>query len=489
MHMIKSTKFSYLLMLLVPMFLSIIVNSSGTEFLLSKWLDFDHGSYNHGFLLLLVALYLIYTDINFNDDVSSQGTLVGFFLAALFMVVASVFGAITVVSLQVVAFYLFTIFLVLAIYGWAIFKKAVVPLSLLLFALPIWDGLSPILQKLTLEMSYLMVKAVGIPALKEGFHIIVPAGTFEVAKSCSGFSYFMAAFPLAILYAVSNFNNKKNIFLVVGVIVAASIIANWVRVFIIIVAGQLTDMQHYFVTVEHFNLGWVIFGFMFISLVFLFNRVLKGGEDREYVNKTGDVGTRKSHPRALGIRSFLYSALLTVLLVIFLGLQNQASENNNEADESRFISALFQQSPPLYRLNPQVNGAKERVYVANEFTPPVQLYLLRVLRQTQGREVVSSNNRLFDEERWRLISSQPALNGKVNEMRIRSNATGEVYLLWSWFRVNGRNTASDIKAKWYELIGYVKGDNSGSVVILVTPGQDGVAVDNLERVYNDITGQ
>ncbi len=489
MHMIKSTKFSYLLMLLVPMLLSIVVNSSGTEFLLSKWLDFDHGSYNHGFLLLLVALYLIYTDINFNDDVSSQGTFVGFFLAALFMVLASIFGAITVVSLQVVAFYLFTIFLVLAIYGWTIFKKAVVPLSLLLFALPIWDGLSPILQKLTLEMSYLMVKTVGIPVLKEGFHIIVPAGTFEVAASCSGFSYFMAAFPLAILYAVNSFNSRKHYLLVVVFIVAASIIANWIRVFIIIVAGQLTDMQHYFVTVEHFNLGWIVFGIMFISLVFLFNRVLKGEGGREYVNKTGGVGAIKSQSRTLDIRVFLSSALLTVLLVIFLGLQNQPSENNHEVDESRFISALFQESSPLYQLNPQVNGAKERVYVANEYTPPVQLYLLRVSWQTQGREVVSSNNRLFDEKRWRLISSQPVLNGKVNEMRIRSNATGEVYLLWSWYRVNGRNTASDIKAKWYELIGYVKGDNSGSVVILVTPGQDGVAVDNLEQIYNDITGQ
>lgn len=478
----RATKINYLLLFLIPLVVSIFAYESGVDFLLSKWLDFDHGAYNHGFLLLLVTLYLLYSEIDFNQDISTKASSIGFVAALLFMVLAFTFEVVSIVSLQVIAFYSFVVFLVLAVYGWEVFKKAIVPLGLMLFALPVWGSFGPILQKLTLEMSFLMVKAVGIPVLKEGFYITIPVGKFEVAPGCSGFSYFMAAFPLAILYAVSNFNNKKNIFLVVGVIVAASIIANWVRVFIIIVAGQLTDMQHYFVTVEHFNLGWVIFGFMFISLVFLFNRVLKGGEDREYANKTGDVGTIKSQIRVTDIRVIIYSVLLTVLLLIFLGLQGQKPEANNEVDEARFISGLFQQSPPLYQLDPQVNGAKEHIYVANEYTPPVQLYLLRVPRQTQGREVVSSNNRLFDEEKWHLISSQPVLNGKVNEMKIRSNRTGEVFLLWSWYRVNDRNTASDVKAKWYEFLGYLKGDNSGSIVSLMMPKTSG-AKETLKIVY------
>ena len=488
--MIKPTKFSYLLMFLAPMILSIVVNSSGTEFLLSKWLDFDHGSYNHGFLLLLVALYLIYTNINVNDDVSSQGAFAGFFLAALFMVAAFIFGAITIVSLQVVAFYLFTVFLVLAIYGWTIFKKAVVPLSLLLFALPIWDGLSPILQKLTLEMSYLMVKAVGIPVLKEGFHIIIPAGTFEVASSCSGFSYFMAAFPLAILYAVYNFGNKKNVFLVVGVIVAASIVANWIRVFIIIVAGQLTEMQHYFVTVEHFNLGWVVFGFMFISLVFFFKKVLDDKGETRYFSSMGKADVSGSENGVIARPVFLFSMLLAVLGIVFIGLQYQISENTKAFSSEKVaanisIPDVFNPSVPLYELKPKFNGAIESIYIASEYDPPVQLYHAMVVKQEQGKEIVSSDNRLFDEKLWHLVSVYDDLNDEAQKVELKSKLTGENYLLWWWYRVDSVNTTSDLKAKWYEFMGYLKGDNSASVVILLSPNKNS-AESNLRMVHGEV---
>jgi len=488
----KSTKYSYLLMYAVPILLSIVVYRSGTEFLLSKWLDFDHGAYNHGFLLLLVTLYLLYTNINFDNDISKKGNTIGFCLAALFMIIAFAFEAVTIVSLQVVTFYFFITSLVLAIYGWTIFRKATIPLSLLLFALPIWDFLGPALQEITLNISYLMVTAVGIPALKEGFQIIIPAGTFEVAPSCSGFSYLMAAIPLAILYAVNSFSNKKNIFLVITVIVTASIVANWVRVFIIIVAGQLTDMQHYFVTVEHFNLGWGVFGFMFISLIFFFNKVLEPREDDRCFNLIGQekIDTPLSESGGIITSAFFFSMSLSVLGLVFIGFQYQVAENtrgikNKDIAANILIPAVFQSSLPLYDLQPKFNGAIESVYIASEYEPPVQLYHAMVVKQQQGKEIIFSGNRLFAKDQWQLMSVE--LGDEIRKVELKSKLTGESYLLWSWYRVDGENTGSDIKAKWHELQGYLAGDNSGSIVYLLSP-KTADTERNLSLVYRLMVG-
>ncbi len=483
----RAAKFSFFLMFLAPVLLSVVIYSAGSAFLLGKWLDFDHGAYNHGLLLLLVTLYLLYININFDNDISRKGNIVGFCLAVFFMVMAFAFEAVTIVSLQVVAFYFFIVALVLAIYGWTIFKKALAPLSLLLFALPVWDSLAPLLQHITLDMSYLMVKAVGIPVLKEGYHILIPAGTFEVTPSCSGFSYFMAAFPLAILYAVNNFSDKKNIFLVVGMIVAASIVANWIRVFIIIVAGQMTDMQHYFVTVEHFNLGWVVFGCMFISLVFLFNKILKDKGPVQSSNSMSHAGISIREHGALASPALLSSVLLGILAVILIGFQYQVSENNSSRNDSEVaanisIPYVFNPAMPLYDLNPKINGAIERVYIASEYDPPVQLYHGMLTKQGQGKELVSSDNRLFDEELWQLVAESDGQDSKIRKIELKSKLTGKHYFLWSWYRIDGDNTASDIMAKWYELRGYLKGDNSGSIVSLFSPESAGTEK-NLRLAY------
>jgi EpsI family protein len=49
---------------------------------------------------------------------------------------------------------------------------------------------------------------------------------------------------------------------------------------IVIVAGHATDMQHYFVAVEHETLGWVIFGILVLAIAYLSYRY-RGDGDRQ----------------------------------------------------------------------------------------------------------------------------------------------------------------------------------------------------------------
>ena len=57
---------------------------------------------------------------------------------------------------------------------------------------------------------------------------------------------------------------------------ALAVLANWVRVYTVIEAGYLTDMQSYLVRVSHYGFGWAVFA---ATLVVFFWLVTRFGPD------------------------------------------------------------------------------------------------------------------------------------------------------------------------------------------------------------------
>ena len=475
---------------LLPLLVFFAASWSGLVYLSEKWLDVDHGAYNHGFLLLAVSLYLLYTRIDFARHSSNQWSMIGFLLAIVFASIAFVGGAVSVVSLQVLAGYLFVYALILAIFGWAVFKQTLIPVGLVAFALPLWDSFSVALQTLTHQMAYFLMKLTSIPILKEEYFLIVPAGRFEVESSCSGISYFLAAVPLAIIYGIINFKSRKNIIIAISSIVVASVIANWLRVFIIVVAGQMSDMQHSLVK-DHYNLGWIIFGIMFITLVFLFNRRLKES-DLDIATATAEDVTIESANSGLTRK---YALSLTGLSVVFLMYQFVLNGNDPQSEEelSAWVSvpADFRFASPVYDMGTQVDGAHESTYLSSVVSPdahPVQLYVGLVPWQTQGREVASTHSSpVFDRKRWTENNKQIVVidNVEIEEFELKSKSTGQLFVLWRWYKVDGQETGSAAMAKLYELSGYLKGDNSGSMVVLAAPQSDN-ALSQFEKIYRQL---
>jgi hypothetical protein len=49
--------------------------------------------------------------------------------------------------------------------------------------------------------------------------------------------------------------------------------ANWLRVFIVIVVGDATNMQHFLVRVDHYYFGWFLFAFTLIFYIYLSSRI------------------------------------------------------------------------------------------------------------------------------------------------------------------------------------------------------------------------
>lgn len=489
---LSTSSISYALFFILPLILCFAVASESLQFLLSKWTDFsEHGAYNHGFLILAITIYLFIKYLRV-QDIAINHNIVGLLLALFFMVLVFVFEAIHIVSLTVVSLYIFIFALVLTVFGWKVLKRTALPLCFLLFAIPIWDGFGPLLQKITLDASYLMVKASGIPALKDGFHIIIPEGSFKVDTGCSGFSYFMAALPLGVLYALFNFASKKHRLIIVVTIVFASVIANWIRVYIIIVAGHLTDMQHYFVTVEHFNLGWFIFISIFIILILILKKLLNNSS--LLAQASGDNTIPQVRAQVLQLNKkfismpLLISACALALVMLQLLLNTQLLTKKKITTTS--IPPYFKQEDDLLPFGQLMlhETALLTTYTANRHEDPIFLVEANWKYQSQGKELVSNDNKLIDEELWlivnqriREISNMGEVIGKVKAYELTSKQNGQTYIVWTWYRIRQSNTVSPIKAKMHEFMGYLNGDNSGSILALISTGEKSVPY--LESIY------
>jgi exosortase/archaeosortase family protein len=110
-----------------------------------------------------------------------------------------------------------------------------------------------------------------VPAMLDGNRVLLPAGSFEIVEGCSGMHYFVVSGTLAVLYGWLWYRRLGLTLGLLAVSLAVAMVANWLRVFLVIYAGYLTDMQHFLVQVDHYYFGWVLYMLM-IAPVFVLAR-------------------------------------------------------------------------------------------------------------------------------------------------------------------------------------------------------------------------
>ncbi|MDH5301321.1 MAG: exosortase/archaeosortase family protein [Gammaproteobacteria bacterium] len=455
------------ILFLATLALVLLMYSAGIEFLMLKWLNFDHGTYNHGFLLLAVAIYFFYKRFPAQKFSDERFKVVGAVCSVLLALIGFALGAINIVAGQVLVLYLLLFFMLLATYGWGGAKASIFPLAILSFAIPVWDVIDGVLQQTTALMSYYLVQLSGIHILKQGIDLVVPAGRFEVAPSCSGISYFLAAAPLAIIYAARNFGSKKHQTIVVASIVLAAIVSNWIRVAIIVVVGETTNMQHSLVE-DHFNLGWVIFGVFFIGAILIFNRVFPGPGDEAQINTETPISSKVAASHA----TLLSAGILIIFLANLTITQKLNNVSSASALEGISVPREFTLTQPISLARKiDVPGDVNVDYLAVSMDSPVYLRISGFERQTQGWEIVSSltkpENYFETPGGWVEYAGKRNLSSLVvNKYFLHINGMKR-YVVWQWYFVNGHHTGVSVEAKLAEFAGYVRGNNAGAVIFLM----------------------
>ena len=145
--------------------------------------------------------------------------------------------------LQQLAFVVNLTGVLLVVFGAAYVRVMWAGLAYLLLMIPIWDGLTDLLhppfQIQSAAIGTALLRAVGVPAYREGVLITLPNIALEVARSCSGVNYLVAVVALGLpLGYLSLPGIWRRIVLVGGAVVIAAL-SNGLRVALIAILAYL----------------------------------------------------------------------------------------------------------------------------------------------------------------------------------------------------------------------------------------------------------
>lgn len=146
-----------------------------------------------------------------------------------------------------------------ASFGMQIVRLLFWPVVYVYFALPLWWAINAPLQFLTIKVSMLAIRIWGIPAHVEDNMFELPAGVLQIASGCSGLNYLITGLAIAFLQGFLYLRSWSCRIRLLAFTAVLMMVMNWIRVITVIAVGYYTDMQHYFIRVDHLTFGWVLF--------------------------------------------------------------------------------------------------------------------------------------------------------------------------------------------------------------------------------------
>lgn len=434
------------------------------------WSRFGDGPYGHGFIVLAVGLYLVY------HRREKIRTLVPYPTASALPAVAActiIWLAASLADVQVVQV-IILLPLILSV-TWVV-TGAQVTLQLLFpvmftgFALPVWEPLLPGLREITAAGAFFLVRLFGITAYVQDYQVQIPSGQISIEAACSGLNYLLAALTLGVFYAYLNYRTFRSRLLVVVIVAGAAVLANILRVFIIIYLAYITEMQHPLVK-DHLMLGWYLFGALVVVLLFVDHmiyrhRVTADDTAAKHIGTASWAGYSYDHARG-------YLLLVIVTALTASGPVTAWWVKHRIAAESTVALVL----PPGQSgwagpdtVNdswmPVYHGATGLLGGYHKDGTRVLLYVGHYPQQRQGGELINDMNSISNNEAWQQIGTgkQHASSGgqRVIEAELLS-ASGERRLVWYRYRVAGHDTTSRYVAKALQVAGLLTGRQSAAV--------------------------
>ena len=225
-------------------------------------------AYNHCFLVIPIALYLLW-DRRFDlVGIAPRPTpavlLLGLPLALIWLV-AERLGIMEGRQLAALSF---VELLFLAVLGKRLWWAMAGPLLYLYFLVPFGEFLTPRLQDITTWFIRHGLDILGVPAYIDGYIIEIPQGTFFVAEACAGLRFLIASIAFGCLYALMMYRSpvRRGVFILVSIIVP--IIANGFRGLGIVYLGYLLGSAQA-AAADHIIYGWIFFSFVILVLIAL----------------------------------------------------------------------------------------------------------------------------------------------------------------------------------------------------------------------------
>jgi EpsI family protein len=412
--------------------------------LIGTWLDTNR--YAHGLPLAFGAAVWFVAAAQRASTSSSRpawGAWPGLIAAAALWLVA--YGGSSAIGIQLVAPLLIVLAIWLA-HGWPMLRRVIAPIAFLYFALPVWELLVPALQALCIAVVQGTLHQLGIAVAIEGVVVHIAAGSFAVVEDCSGIRFLMISLAIGYLLSIVHGLSPKTAASLLAITAVLSIIGNWLRIIIVVLAGHLSDMQHYLVAKEHESLGWAIFLAVSIAVAAIGSRMAARVPEPE--RAAADAGRD-------GARSGLTATVVAVVSigVIPLSLLYRSTLPPAELPQSRLpvLAGEFTgPHPPAVLWRPAFPSATVSEKAAyGPADGAVELFVAEYDAQVPGKELTHHSNRLADPS-WMVVEAAPARDLVAGApLRIRRYATpaGPEWLVSYFYDVGELRTTSAAAAQ------------------------------------------
>lgn len=428
-------------------------------------------SYAHGYAIAPIVAWLFWRD---RDALLAQSPGIG--LAGVATVAAGLsawwLGALgSMAIVQFAGLVIATAGVVMSSIGDRLSWRFAFPIAFLVFMIPMGEGLVPTLVDWTADATVAALRATGFPVYREGRFFTLPTGRWEVEAGCSGLRYLIVAVVLAVLFAYLYMRSLPRRLAFVGFAIVLSLVANWVRAYMIVLIGHYTEMR-YGTGEDHLWYGWAFFGLVMAVVFWVGNRwsdLPRDGAPHVASSRAAVVS-----PGAIGRHAIGRAATLAALaagIVGVLAASDWVARVQPRGDAVEVASrALGARSPAPMSVGSRFEGARHVEHGLLRSHPGVEYLVGYYAAQGPGRELVTVTNEPVDDTsgRWRLESQgrvQVAPGLVANEVIARD---GDVrWLVWHWYTVDGGHLTSPSRVKLATLRSLLlRGADDAAVTVL-----------------------
>lgn len=500
----QSQETNYLLwgLFLLSLGLLLYIFQDGIVFMVDAW---DREEYSHGYMIPMVALYLIWQKQGPMAEQSGRGSWFGFSMIIVSLIIFMMGELGSLFILIQYSFLLAFYGLIVTVFGLRSTRAIWAALAYLIFMIPlpnfIYANLSSQLQLISSGLGVFVIRLFDITVYLEGNVIDLGVYQLQVVEACSGLRYLFPLMSFGFLIA----------YLFQGPV--------WQRAFLFLSTIPITVLMNSFrigvigVTVEYWGIemaegflhdfeGWVIFmgclGVLVIEML-IFHRFTK--TDKKLIDRLDlDLPEETVGLSAFGLNTSSQKPLIAgsiILLISLIGVQSL--EDRTEAPLERKTFNSF----PLYHngWSGREIALEENVldtlkltdyiqanYIERSVGIPVNFYVAYYASQSKGASIHSPKSCLPGGG-WQLTGiEEKVIPGVINSQgeplvvnRALMRQGDAAQIVYYWFEQRGRNITDEYAAKWYMFVdALTKNRTDGSLLRIVVPVNDIAKIEEIE---------
>lgn len=455
-HLIFKNRIEQLFIKLAPIATVLAIASlyfPTTFSLYERWVKWDE-SLSHGLVVIGIFLAFIFKSSPWRP---TRNTVLIQSTSLIFLALASglwfLFHIVNLYIFEQLMLLPLLVLLTANIFGWAVTTKHLMLLTMPIFAIPIWDQLTDPLVNLSGFVVGKMVQVINIPANIDGNSIFIPSGHIVIADGCSGLRYLVISLSLGYIISYLNHYTLGKIALVLLVSSILALIANWLRIFILVIVGYQTNMQSSLMN-DHEIFGWILF--VIISFPAIYFSPVVHHKIITNTNLSKAVKPNKN----LFILS-LVVATIGPILNFYIDLKPNVRTLKDLLDH-RF-QPITAKKMPLKVSAPQPQHTENA-----RTTDEVYIQVDQYQRISKMDKLVPYMTRLYNNEIWSLVGTDVAiLDGKKRKINFfRNKTTSQKVAQLQWLDVSGHQTSSIAIAKFLQVPALLQGDNKFIIVTL-----------------------